>query len=153
MFQLIQEHKRLTYKFNRAFGLLVAVFVVYGSPYYSLHFVDMFEIKGLMNQLSMFTFVAMLGLCCKWAIDILLKVWKRDWGLYTEQSKLLKATIRYNFQAQRRKRWLVKNSQRFMQMHRHDLAMFLDDLTWEKYGLGSYYIVNKYVAGQVNNCM
>ena len=38
---------------------------------------------------------------------------------------------------------------RLMGMDRHTLAVFLDDLTWEKFGLGRYYVVNKYVSGQV----
>ena len=34
-------------------------------------------------------------------------------------------------------------------MDRTECAIFLDDLVWEKFGLGSYCVINRYVAGQV----
>ena len=73
---LMDAQKRLTRKFNDAFGFLVSVYVVYASPYYALHFIDMVETPGLMNQLSMPTYVLPLGFACKCAIDILVMVRK-----------------------------------------------------------------------------
>ena len=78
MIELIAAQKRLTRKFNKTFGFLIAMYVIYATPYYALHLVDMFEIPGLMNQLSMFTFIGLLGLTCKWAIDILMMVNKNN---------------------------------------------------------------------------
>ena len=36
-----------------------------------------------------------------------------------------------------------------MKVSRSELNVFLDDLVWEKWGIGHYYTVNAYVAGQV----
>ena len=74
VFELIQAQKRLTRKFNEAFGLLVSVYVTYCSPFYSLHFVDMFSTPGTMNLLTTFTYVGVLGVACKLAIDIAILV-------------------------------------------------------------------------------
>ena len=72
--ELIGAQKRLTRKFNKAFGFLVAMNVVYATPYYALHLVDVVQIPGLMNRLSMLTYIGLWGSTCRWAIDILVMV-------------------------------------------------------------------------------
>ena len=53
-----------------------------------------------------------------------------------------------DFQAKRRKRWLVRHN-RVLSLDRAQCNVILDDITWEKIGLGSYYTVNSYATGQV----
>ena len=74
--EFIKAQKRLTRKFNRAFGLLMLAYAANSLPYYSLHFVDLFQVVGMMNVLSMVTWLVFLGLSIRWAINILVMVWR-----------------------------------------------------------------------------
>ena len=72
--EFIRAQKRLTRKFNRAFGLLMLAYAGNSLPYYALHTVDMFEVVGIMNILSMVTWLIFLALAVRWAINILVMV-------------------------------------------------------------------------------
>ena len=68
--ELIKAQKEITRTFNQAFGFTVSISVLYCTPYYALHIVEMFNTPGVINTITTLTFVVVLGVACKLAVDI-----------------------------------------------------------------------------------
>ncbi|CAG7730847.1 unnamed protein product, partial [Allacma fusca] len=120
--ELIEAQRKLTLKFNKTFGLACCFYSLYCSPYYAIHVIDMFNLPGFMNRY--------------------------DTGVYLIYlATFLYCCVGVNTMAKQKKRWLEKQH-RYNQISQQELHFFLDDLRWERFGLGSFFVINSALTGE-----
>ncbi|CAG7828849.1 unnamed protein product [Allacma fusca] len=120
--EMIDSQRRVTLKFNRVFGLVLSVYSLYSTPFYSIHVIDMFNLPGFMNYYSIIIYLLYLG-----------------YFLY--------ACLKINIMAKERKIWL-QEKKRFMRIPRQKLALFLDEIIAERFGIGSLFVINNTLTGE-----